>query len=225
MKAILFDLDDTLYPEIEFVRSGFRTVARYLSSRGTRDEEWLVNRMFEVIEAEGRGRIFDRILHDEGKYSPELVHLLVYLYRSHEPSIEPFEEVSRVFKLLRERGLRLGIVTDGMATVQRRKIQALGLGPMVDTVVCTDELGDAYWKPSTVPFLVALQLLEVEPEEATYVGDDPQKDFVAPKELQMLTVQVRRLPRKERIDSKPGRPVTQADVTIATLDELPALVV
>ncbi len=152
------------------------------------------------------------------------MQLLVHLYRSHEPSIEPFEDVSRVLKLLRGRGHSLGIVTDGMATVQRRKIQALGLEPMVDTVVCTDELGDAYWKPSSIPFLVALQLLEVEPEEAAYVGDDLQKDFVAPRKLHMLSVHVRRLLHRERRGLKPGRPETRADVTIATLDELPALV-
>jgi len=192
MKAVLFDLDDTLYPEIEFVKSGFRVVARYLSSRYHLDENALFAQMLDILQKEGRGKIFDNLLHSLGLYTKEKVKLLVYLYRSHRPIIHLYEDVLPTLECLRRYGTRLGIITDGMASVQRNKIVALGLNNLFDVIVCTDELGRDCWKPSTIPYKIALELLEARPSEAVYVGDDPSKDFLAPNSMGMLTIQVNR---------------------------------
>ncbi|HDG96904.1 MAG TPA: HAD family hydrolase [Desulfobacterales bacterium] len=190
--AVLFDLDDTLYPEIEFVKSGFRAAARYLSSRYHFGEDSLVKQMLNILRRDGRGKIFDTLLHQLGLYTEEKVRLLVYLYRSHRPTIHLYEDVLPTLECLRRYGTRLGIITDGMASVQRNKIAALGLNNLFDVIVCTDELGKDCWKPSTIPYKIALELLEARPSEAVYVGDDPSKDFLAPNSIGMLTVQVNR---------------------------------
>ena len=190
--AVLFDLDDTLYPEIEFVKSGFRAAARYLSSRYHFSEDSLVKQMLDILRRDGRGKIFDTLLHHLGLYTEERVRLLVCLYRSHRPTIHLYEDVLPALKCLRRYGTRLGIITDGMASVQRNKIAALGLNNLFDVIVCTDELGKECWKPSTIPYKIALELLEARPSEAVYVGDDPSKDFLAPNSMGMLTIQVNR---------------------------------
>jgi putative hydrolase of the HAD superfamily len=59
-------------------------------------------------------------------------------------------------------------------------------------IVCTDELGKEYWKPSVVPFKVALEWLGISPAEAVYIGDDARTDFVGPNSLGMLTIQIKR---------------------------------
>jgi len=116
------------------------------------------------------------------------VETLVMIYRTHEPSLFPFGDVLPALIQLREAGVRTGLVTDGNATVQFNKIHALNLRPHLDALTCTDVLGREHWKPSRVPFDVVLDLLDVNPREAAYVGDDPRKDFIAPNAMGMLSV-------------------------------------
>lgn len=190
MRAVIFDLDDTLYSEIEFVRSGFREAAHYLAAEFAGNEGALFGRMCEILEAEGRGRVFDTLLNEMGLYSEARVRLLVMLYRSHRPAISLYPSAVRLIAGLREMGALLGLVTDGMASVQRNKIRALGVERVFEAIVCTDELGRDCWKPSVIPFRIALELLDVAPGEAVYVGDDPSKDFTGPNSLGMMTIQV-----------------------------------
>jgi putative hydrolase of the HAD superfamily len=79
-----------------------------------------------------------------------------------------------------------------MASVQRNKIAALKLESLFDVIVCTDELGREFWKPSTTPYNIALDFLEVTPLETAYVGNDPSKDFLGANILGMSTIQVGR---------------------------------
>ena len=192
MKAVLFDLDNTLYPEIEFVSSGFRNVAGYLGSRYDLDENSLFDQMIDILQKDGRGKIFDSLLYNMGLYGEERVKLLVSLYRSHHPSIYLYEDVLPTLERLKRHNLRLGMVTDWMTSVQRNKIAALGLESLFDIITYTDELGQDCSKPSDIPFKVALELLQVVASEAVYVGDDPVKDFLGPKAIGMLTIQVKR---------------------------------
>lgn len=194
MKAVLFDLDDTLYPEREFVQSGFRAVARHLASRQGLDEDQLVRRMSAILEREGRGHVFDGLLHEYGLHSPEKVAMLVGLYRAHEPDIHLYADVESTLRSLRALGLRLGLVTDGMASVQRSKILALGLTSLMDAIVCTDELGPSFVKPSPVSFRLAAELLRVAPADVAYVGNDPTKDFAGARAAGLRTMRVRRHP-------------------------------
>ncbi|MEE9196783.1 MAG: HAD hydrolase-like protein, partial [bacterium] len=148
MRAVLFDLDDTLYPEISFVRSGFRTVAQHLADTESLAEEELFERLMSVLKRDGRGRVFDTVLREVGQNRPGLVAVLVRVYRTHRPNIRLFKDVEPGLQRLRAMGLRMGIVTDGLASVQRNKIGALRLEPLVDTLVCTDEVGPGQEKPS-----------------------------------------------------------------------------
>jgi putative hydrolase of the HAD superfamily len=183
MKAVLFDLDDTLYTELDFVRSGFRAVAHVLARQTGESETFLVERLWEILEAQGRGHVFDTILNEvpSAPRSDDGVRLLTYVYRSHRPRIALSADAQPTLAALREGGVKLGIVTDGLGTVQRNKIAALGLDPLVDVIVCTDEIGRDWWKPSTTPFNVALALLGVGPVEAAYVGNDPGERLRRPQ--------------------------------------------
>lgn len=218
MKAVLFDLDNTLYPEIEFVRSGFRTVARYLSSRYNFNEDFLFTQMLDILQRDGRGKVFDSLLQNLGLYMEEGVKLLVYLYRSHRPVIYLYEDVLPTLEHLRRCDIRLGIVTDWMASVQRNKITALGLESLFHVIVCTDELGQDCGKPSTIPYKVALELLQVSSSEAAYVGDDPSKDFLGPNSIGMLTIHVKRQVPQSMINVIPEP--ARAKFVVSGLEEI-----
>lgn len=217
MKAILFDLDDTLYPEITFVQSGFRAVSRHLAETESLEEKDLYRRMMRVLERNGRGEVFDTVLREEGLLRPGLVPKLVHLYRAHRPSINLFQDVEPGLNRLREMGVRTGVVTDGLASVQRSKVAALGLEPLVDTLVCTDEVGRDRGKPSVRPFLIALDTLRSAPAQAAYVGDDPSKDFQGPRKLGMVTIHMRRRGMQHRLAQGDA---DEADVRVETFEEL-----
>jgi carbamoyl-phosphate synthase large subunit len=191
LRAVLFDLDNTLYPEEQFVVGGFRAAAQFLAKHRHLETEALVARMLKILSAHGRGKVFNILLEELGIDSVVGLPTLLQVYRSHQPVLSLFPEAAVTLRALKDRGLRLGLVTDGMASVQRRKIAALGLESYMDVIVCTDELGPNCGKPSTIPFEVAFTVLDVEPQAAAYVADDVSKDFAGPNRLGMKTVQIR----------------------------------
>ncbi len=216
MKAVLFDLDDTLYPEISFVQSGFRAVAQHLADAESLVEEELFERLMRVFKGDGRGQVFDTVLRELGQNRPGLVAVLVQVYRTHQPNIHLFKDVEPGLRRLRAMGMRMGIVTDGLASVQRSKIRALQLEPLVDTVVCTDEVGPGQGKPSVRPFEIALEALDSEATRAAYVGDDPSKDFQGPRALGMQTIHM----RKKGLTNRLAKDQLEADLRVETFQEL-----
>jgi carbamoyl-phosphate synthase large subunit len=191
LRAVLFDLDNTLYPEEQFVVSGFREAAQCLAAHTHLDAQTLLEQMLQILRARGRGRVFDILLKELEIDSTTWLPTLLQVYRSHRPVLSLFSETSAVLRALKDRGIRLGVVTDGLASTQRRKVAALGLEAYMGAIVCTGELGNGCAKPSPIPFEVALTLLDVAPKYAAYVADDISKDFAGPNRLGMRSVQLR----------------------------------
>ncbi len=218
LKTIIFDLDDTLYDEYAFVESGFWTVATYLADRFGVDKQQGFSDMMAVLTSEGRGKVFDKVLEMYGLYNPNLVTELVNIYRSHLPKISLFPDVLPTFKALKEHGVKLGIITDGLHTVQRRKISTLGLAELVDMIIYTDELGQEYWKPSPFPFKQAISILDVKPENAVYVGNDPIKDIAGANSVGMFTVHICRNGIREKCNCG-------ANIHISTLTEIVRVII
>lgn len=190
MRAVLFDLDDTLYDERQFVLSGLQAVVDAFSARlGVAPVE-LLRDLVRLLKTGGRERLFDRLLLEMGRYDPDLVKAMVEVYRGHTPRITLFPGVAAQLTRLRQRGYRLGLVTDGLPAVQSAKVRALGLDRAMDVVVFTWSLGEACSKPSPEGYRVALQSLKVSPREAVYVGDNEAKDFRGANQLGLLTVRV-----------------------------------
>ncbi|HZT95990.1 MAG TPA: HAD family hydrolase, partial [Chloroflexota bacterium] len=153
-RAVVFDLDDTLYPERQYVLSGFRAVGRWLERRHGGEAEATAQEMVAISESVSRGATFDTWLLRHG-YDLGLVGDMVTVYREHRPEIQPFPETESVLEVLRPH-YKLGILSDGYLAVQKLKFEALGLGRYFDAVMFTDELGPDAWKPSPRAFSVLL---------------------------------------------------------------------
>ena len=191
--AVIIDMDDTLYPEREYLMSGSRAVARFLATRTSGSAEELMQAIDALLaEPAGREQLFDRLLRRLGLWSEGLALTLVHVYRTHRPAIVPCVDVPPALAMLRAAGVCLGLVSDGPATVQRNKLEALGVAAAFDAVVLTDDLPAGHRKPSPAPFLVAANLLGVNARDCACIADDASKDFIAPNELGMTTVCVRR---------------------------------
>jgi len=112
---------------------------------------------------------------------------LAEIIREHTPSLRLPEESRRVLRLLR-RTWNIGVLTNGEAHVQRRKVAALGIGDLVDVVVFATECGDGTGKPSRDAFEAALDRLRVEPARTVFVGDDPRTDIEGAAAVGMNTI-------------------------------------
>lgn len=182
VKAVIFDLDDTLYSEKEYVQSGYRAVAKYMPQI-----EAMESKLWQAFQ-DGKAAI-DTVLEEEGIYTPEMAAECLEVYRFHEPIIHLYGGVVELFAELRRRGIRIGILTDGRPEGQRNKIKALGLDKLVDEIVVTDEIGGTIFrKPCDIPFRIMQRKIGVPFEAMVYVGDNPQKDFIAPHRLGMKSL-------------------------------------
>ena len=192
IQAVVFDLDDTLYPEVEYVHSGFRAVSRQIaqlepSLQGQRVFEMLV----QAFETGPRDAVFNSVLDQLGQRSDDqIIAELVSLYRCHRPLLELKPPVREMLNPLRNR-FKLGLLTDGRLPTQRLKVEALGIDRAFDHIIYTEDLGREHWKPSEKGFECMAQALGTAHPFCLYVGDNPSKDFVAPNRLAWLTIQVK----------------------------------
>lgn len=220
-RAALFDLDDTIYPERTFVDSGFRAAARFLAPKVNSSADVIARRLRVLHDRDGRGHLFDDVLADLGvPADKDLVLATLVIYRSHRPRLRPFDGVVEGLDRLRSAGVRTGLVSDGLASVQRRKVASLpAIGRRLDAMVMTDELGPGQSKPSPVPFRVACRLLDVEPANAVYVANDPRKDFAGARAAGLRTIRTG-LPPDEGVGPPSSRltaaPVDDADSVAST---------
>lgn len=173
IKGVIFDLDDTLYSEKEYVKSGYKAVSDYLGSDYD-DRLW-------SLFVNGKPAI-DELLKELGRESEKEEVLKVY--RDHKPNIHLYPDVSEMIENLKAKGIKVGIITDGRPEGQRNKIAALDL--KVDDVIITDDLGGIQFrKPCDIAFRIMLIWWSLNPEDVVYVGDNPFKDFQAPQQLGM----------------------------------------
>ena len=221
-RAVVLDLDDTLYPEAAYVRSGFRAVAaraqETLGVPAVEAEAELVALFQEGV----RGDTFDRWLAARGLGGGVAVGDLVAAYRGHAPEIAPFPEAGPLLRGLRAEGSAVGLLSDGDPAVQGRKLDALGLREAFDAIVVTGELGPDAGKPSPRGFEEVLRRLgDAPPGEAVYVSDNPAKDFVGARRAGMRSIRVRR-PGGIYATLEPETPEHAADTEVRELDEVPA---
>jgi len=218
-QAILFDLDDTLYPEREYVFSGFRAVAAWAEVRMGIPQAQGVKELIGLYQAGQRGHTFDVWLQGHGKQQEAPVERLVEVYREHVPTIAPYPGVTELLNSLRGH-YRLGLISDGYLAVQQRKLAALGLAHYFDAVVFSDEWGRAAWKPNPCPFEAALERLgDMPPTLTIYVADNPKKDFIGARQLGIKTIRVR-YPYGMYCDTAPESAAHQPDLEITTLKDI-----
>lgn len=220
--TVIFDLDDTLFDEIDFCRSGFHAAADHvarLSDACSTDEVFAA--FWDSFITGDCGSTFNVGLGRLGiPYDDRLMHALVQAYRTHPPKLALPAESRAVLDALKDT-YTLGLLTDGYLPTQRLKVRALGIEPYFRAIMYTEELGREFWKPSPRGFEKLLELLGARPEQAVYVADNALKDFIAPNRLGMLTIQVRR--PSGLYSQVSSQPDAAAQLRIDRLGDLPGV--
>ncbi|MEQ1871206.1 MAG: HAD family hydrolase [Vicinamibacterales bacterium] len=185
-RAILFDLDDTLYPYRAFLRSGFRAVGRRLAEERGLPARSVLKVLRRALIGGERGRELQALC---ARFSlpASIVPEMVEVIREHTPALRLPRQTLRVLTSLRG-SWRLGVVTNGTPRIQRRKVAALGLVRLVDTVVFATEHGDGTGKPDATPFQAALERLGTSAAQTVFVGDDRHADIEGASAVGMNTI-------------------------------------
>lgn len=189
LKAIIFDLDDTLYLERDFVRSGFISVASHCHQENGSDEHSIFNSLWNKFLNGGRGNLFDLLLEENPSINIPIVDL-INVYRSHKPDISLVKGVKNLLvELKKDRSIAL--ISDGYLNTQKNKLFSLDISDLFDFIMFTDSLGKSYWKPSPVPYITVLNELNVKHEDSVYIADNVKKDFLYPNQSGMKTIRVK----------------------------------
>lgn len=182
--CIAFDLDDTLFKERDYVRTGRLAVARHFSGLAETDSDDLFQLMESAPDA------FDALLALPAiKKAGVGIDDILAVYRSHKPELTLPDDTARALDALGRRDVALAIITDGRSLTQRNKINALGLERYIpaDNILISEEVGDDKLSPR--PFEC---LMERQPADRYYmVGDNPVKDFYHPNLLGWTSIMLR----------------------------------
>ena len=189
---LVFDLDDTLYPERDFALGGFRAAATF-AERAFGAAPGLEQRMADLLDSGHLGGLFKIAL---GAVKPDFsaadLQSVMDAYRDHQPRLTLFPDAQQALHRYGRTGT-LGLITDGTAEIQRAKIAALAIADRFAEIICTDALGGrAFFKPHAKAFAMMATALGRSGDRFVYVGDNPAKDFVAPNAMGWTTIMIRR---------------------------------
>ena len=187
-RAIVFDLDDTLYPQERFMLSGFLTVSRLVETRFGVPRA-TVMRILKSARRSHPGREFQALCR-RCALSETIVPELITAVRTHRPWIRLPALSAIVLRALRPLW-RIGVLTNGMPSVQRRKVDALELMRLVDVVLYAEEHVPG-GKPSPATFHAVRERLEVSAQRTVFVGDDPVADIFGANRAGFRTIYVSR---------------------------------
>jgi len=194
IKAIIFDLDDTLYPEKSFVQSGFLMVSNYLYKKYKISSKKVFNILKIDFKNGVRKKNFDVLLDKlklEKIKKDRLVKKLVRIYNNHFPSIFLFPD-SFIFLKKNKKNFKIGLLTNGKRSVQKKKIEALKIKKYFRAIFINSFFQENDLERSKSAFKYLLKKLKSSPKETIYVGDNPLRDFKAAKELGLVTVRIKR---------------------------------
>jgi putative hydrolase of the HAD superfamily len=219
LRILVFDLDDTLYLERDYVKSGFDAIAQFTEAQADLPSGE-VQRFLENAQTRNKGRVFDSLL----EHYPDLTnHMsvmdLIEIYRSHEPTIKFLPGVVSLLEHAKRAEHPLALISDGPILSQQKKSKALGLETHFAHIRFTDIWGPGGWKPNPRAFHEIEDRFECSGEAMVYIGDNPTKDFIAPKALKWATVRLR-LPGQLHESEEPNSPAHAPDQNANGIDEL-----
>ena len=203
MKAVIFDLDNTLYNVEQYYLGAFKKIAEYLSKKYNFPKKKIYGKLIGLWRKKTSmyPHLFDDLL-NFFNLKNELKNV-IKIFNNYKGKLQPYPDVIPTLKKLKEKNYKLGLITNGNVKRQKRKIKLLKLYNLFDAIIFTKEL--KHPKPSKIPFQEISIRLKTNPKECFYVGDNPFIDFEGAKKVGMKTIRILRgefknIPKNEYID-------------------------
>jgi putative hydrolase of the HAD superfamily len=166
-KVFVFDLDDTLYSECDFEKSGIEFVYKYFNIKHIELKTVLNNRKNWI----------EQII--VGSNNQITLQMVLDIYRNHFPSIQLYNDAKVFLEKLLSQGIEMSLITDGRSITQRNKLRALGIESFFKNIVISEEVNSE--KPSEYNFRMVMYNKIA--ENYIYIADNPKKDFITPNKL------------------------------------------
>jgi len=177
--SIVLDLDDTLYDELTFMNSAFYEIAKAVSNDSS---DRIYADMLKWYSE--KQNVFEKLV---VTYKIEFsISELLNIYRNHRPKIKLRDGVLDFINFVKSVGSPIHLISDGRSITQRNKLRALGISGIFDLIILSEEIGSE--KPSLKNFLAVEKFAKS--KDYTYIGDNFNKDFLAPNELGWRTIGV-----------------------------------
>ena len=180
-KVVVFDLDDTLCKEIDYLKSAYREIAHRVATLQNTEEDVYQNMLNRYFKGED---VFQALIED---YSISFdKDMLLTMYRNHMPTLCLGQETQDLLDAFSQAGIVMGLITDGRSITQRNKIKALGLDKYIpsENIIISEEFGCG--KPSEKGYRYFMD--KYPDAQYWYVGDNVKKDFIAPNQLGWTTI-------------------------------------
>lgn len=181
--VVVFDLDDTLFPETDYLFSGYNAIAKFLYNKYRYPHEECFNLLKRTYYTGGNA--FDTLLADLTNFSSDIsesISTFLDIYRHHFPNISlPLDSIATL-DFLQSIGITMGLITDGRSITQRNKIKALSIEKYFnpDNILISEEQECDKQSPDSFIHFVHRY---PNANKFIYVGDNPQKDFLYPNLL------------------------------------------
>ncbi len=173
VKGILFDLDNTLYCESDYLKSTLITFCQLVDINIKGHQLKQIDSTFRERNANVLVGLLSLIQAD----TPVNFEHIFQVYKQHVTQLDCSKGVKILLLSLKQQGFKLGILTNGVVDVQKNKIKALGLSPLVDSICYAREHGPAHEKPDGLAFKRACESLGVACEQTVMIGDNYKCDI------------------------------------------------
>jgi len=224
IKAIFFDIDDTLYDSTRLAKMARRNSIKAMIDAGLpiRDEDEAYDILEGLIERFGSNypHHYDELLKAVGlEWDPKIIAAGAIAYEHTKVGyLKPFPQVVPTLLKLKER-FALGVISNGLAIKQWEKLVGLGLHHFFDVVVTSEEIG--HEKPEREIFEFGIKKLGAKPEECLMVGDRPETDIAGAKKAGMRTLLLLRgKSRKTKSSEKPDFEIEAHSEIFKVLDKV-----
>jgi FMN phosphatase YigB (HAD superfamily) len=174
-RAVIFDMDDTLYPYRHHRLEAFKALAAFLAREHGCDAGTIERHLMRATRDDDRGAEVQACLQAVG-LPAALLDECLEIMGAHQPDLQLPVSSARVLTSLRRSGWKVGVLTNGPKAMQERKVRALRLDERVDVVVYATNCGTGRGKPDVEPFHEVVRQLGVSCSAAVVVGDDERCD-------------------------------------------------
>ncbi len=193
LKAVLFDLDNTLYDNSKQVHSAREKAVIAMISAGLGGRKKDVMKVLEAVVSKKGSNYphhYDELVKSiSAGENPAIVAAGVMAYhKTKQKYLRPYPEVVKTLRMIKGMGLRLGVVTDGVPVKQWEKLIRLGFADVFDAVIVSPD--EREHKPSPKPFLKAAKKLGIPPKDCLVVGDRADRDILGGNRAGMATALV-----------------------------------
>ena len=208
-EAVIFDLDNTLYPEADYRSCAYLEIAGFLAEKLELKQENLFNKMDSLYNKYGDRYLFQHLLEYCGitgelqkKY---ISNHLVPIYRNCDCDLTLYKDALEILEYLERKNYKTGLITNGGPETQWNKINLLGIEKYFDQIIVTGEhWPQKNWKPDIKPFKLCFDKLKVKPENSLYTGDKKDVDIKGAQKAGCLGILIDR-------DLQDGRKMIDSD--------------